>query len=191
MPPADPTPPRKRYLGDRTPSWLAPPLNEIPATVALNAVWVHHKDLAVYLPYAAVYRCGVDIAIVELNSASGPARPFPWVRGASGPRLQVELADGQRLDPRVALRDAEVTQRPDRPIVRQRAGGGHTAMSMLHLWVWPLPGPGPLAVVGDWPEEAIPQTRVQLDGDILTVAAAQARRAWPDDRAAWEPPPSA
>jgi hypothetical protein len=56
--PPDPEPPSYR-----TPEWLAPPPNLIPATVALDVVLVDRPDLVIWVSDALVYPSGLSFGV--------------------------------------------------------------------------------------------------------------------------------
>jgi hypothetical protein len=53
--PAPPPPPTPSY---RTPAWLGPPDNVLPATVALDVVLVRRPNLAIWVAHALVFDSG-------------------------------------------------------------------------------------------------------------------------------------
>jgi hypothetical protein len=56
----------------------------------------------------------------------------------------------------------------------------------------PLPDAGPVTVVCAWPGEGLPESRVELDGDLLAGARARVQVLWePVPEPAYEPEPEA
>ena len=47
--------------------------------------------------------------------------------------------------------------------------------------VWPLPPPGPVSFVCELPARGIPESRVEVDAQLILDAAGRAIRLWPED----------
>ena len=65
--------------------------------------------------------------------------------------------------------------------LEERGGGGSELHYRHDYWAWPLPVGGPLRCVVEWPEFGIAETSAEIDGALITDAAARARPVWPDD----------
>lgn len=179
-PPAGPPPPAPDY---RTPEWLAPPENVVPATVALDAVLVRRADLAVWVADALAFPTGLSFGLSVLRREAGD-RMTPFF-GPSGPgqlRFGLLLADGRKVVTQDLGGMKPFLSRPDRPLLRPRSGGGNGKVVSAQMWLWPLPPPGPLEFVCAWPDEGIEETRVRIDAGPVLAAAARAIELWPEDR---------
>jgi hypothetical protein len=172
----------------RTPEWIGPPENVIPATVALDVVLVQRAVLAIWIADALVFPAGLTFAInVQRRQPSQrqPAPEPPVFFGPvepGGPRFGLQLADGRKV---VVQRLGEMRpflRQPDHPILRPRSGSGGGHLSRATMWLWPLPPAGPLSFVCAWPAEGIDETSAQIDTGPLLAAGARAVEMWPDDR---------
>jgi len=63
----------------------------------------------------------------------------------------------------------------------QSEGGGSRRRHVARWWAWPLPPKGPLELVSEWPAFGIPETRAELDAQLILDAADRSIRLWPDD----------
>jgi hypothetical protein len=177
-----PAPPPPDY---RTPEWLAPPENVIPATVALDAVLVRRDDLAIWVADALVYPSGLSFGLFVQRRRPGDLHEPPLFFGApaaDGPRFGVQLADGRKVlvEPLGDMRP--FLERPTRAVLRPRSGSGGPGRSRAEMWLWPLPPPGALTFVCEWAAEGVPESRAQVDATTIVEAAGRAVEMWPDDR---------
>jgi hypothetical protein len=92
--------------------------------------------------------------------------------------LGLQFADGRKV--------ANVGRLPDRAgsvagglILSPRSfGGGHWQKNRTY-WVWPLPPAGPLAFVCEWAAFGIPESRAEIDAQLILDAAADSIQLWP------------
>ena len=179
----DPAPPSAPPPEYRTPEWIAPPENVIPATVALDVILVQRADLAIWVADALVFASGLSFGISVRRRERSDAPPlFFGPDEPDGPRFGLQLADGRKV---IVQRLGEMKpflRRPDRPILRPRSGSGAGHLSRADMWLWPLPPAGPLTFVCAWPAETVEQTSAQIDTAEILAAAARAVEMWPDDR---------
>jgi hypothetical protein len=167
----------------RTPEWIAPPDNVIPATVALDVILVRRNDLAIWVADAVVYPSGVSFGIsVQRREQSDETPLFFGPAEPDGPRFGLRLADGRKVIVQRLGEMKPLLQRPDRPLLRPRSGSGGGHRSRAEMWLWPLPPPGPLTLVCAWPAEAVEETSVEIDAAPIVAAASRAVEMWPDDR---------
>jgi hypothetical protein len=187
--PATPVPPEPDY---RTPEWLQPPDNVMPAAVALDTLIVSHHDLAAWISTALVYPTGLVFELVLLRRDRPPARALhrPWFMSLGdpdGPQFGIGFADGRKA---TADRPSGHHGRPN--IVLSSQGGSASDRRWIgRLWLWPLPPLGRLTFAFAWAEQGVQEATVDIDAAPLAEAAARARALWPDDRpSAPEPPPA-
>lgn len=95
-------------------------------------------------------------------------------------RFGIEFADGRRVTNVGA--PGRGPGEPEGPVLWGMGGGGGGGRWHQDFWVWPLPPPGPLGFVCEWPAAGIPLTRVDVDAQLVTDAAARAREMFPDQR---------
>ncbi len=69
---------------------------------------------------------------------------------------------------------------PRPPVVSPLDGGGSWDRWDQGFWVWGLPEDGPVTLFWSWLDEGLPEARVELDGDALRAAAAEAVVFWPE-----------
>ncbi len=58
-------------------------------------------------------------------------------------------------------------------------GGGADGAWSYEIWVTPLPGEIPVILACEWAAQGIPETLVEVDGALITRAAAEARPVFP------------
>jgi hypothetical protein len=51
----------------------------------------------------------------------------------------------------------------------------------MRYWIWPLPPAGPVTFVCQWPALGIPESRADVDAELILDAAARAVQLWPED----------
>jgi hypothetical protein len=113
--------------------------------------------------------------------AQGGERPDPATTRSF--RFGMQLSDGRKVighrgGPR-AFPDTE----PAEPILRQFMGGATPRTVMARWWAWPLPPKGPLEFVCEWPALGIPETRAEIDAQLIIDAADRSIRLWPEEDA--------
>jgi hypothetical protein len=167
----------------RTPEWLAPPDNVLPATVALDVLLVHRPDVAVWVADALVFPSGLAFGLsVQRRESSDDPPPFFGPPDPDGLRFGLQLADSRKVVVQQLAACRPLLQRPDQPILRPRSGGGGGTRSRVELWLWPLPPPGRLAFVCAWPAEGVDETRAEIDAAPIVAASARAVELWPEER---------
>ena len=97
-------------------------------------------------------------------------------------RFGIEFPDGARvtnLDTPAWRISADATE----PMhgMESHGGGGSDRRYTQEWWAWPVPTGGPLAFVCEWPAYDIPETRAEVEGEVVEDAAARARPVWSDD----------
>ena len=124
--------------------------------------------------------------------------PFPGGLSERGPRHDVqgirfamEFSDGRYatnlMVPRTTGSRPE-SRSSDFPIFTPwggtGSGGGGPDVGrwryVQRIDLWPLPSPGKMAIILDWQEQAIPETRHEVDGDEIRLASERASSIWGD-----------
>ena len=170
---------RIRHLKERR-----APDNEVPVSVAFDAVLVSTEALAVYVSGLRVFSNGVDFA-VELCARQGSADRRGGLdevlhgHGRSQLLIGAEFSDGRRCS-NLGMRLMEAGD--DEPTLWPGGGGGGGRTAGLSLFLAPLPPPGDLRLVTAWPAQGIPDTATMLPTDDILDAAARVTELWP-----WEP----
>jgi hypothetical protein len=65
-------------------------------------------------------------------------------------------------------------------ILRPHSFGGGPPDWNLSYWVWPLPPAGPATFACEWAAYAIPETRADIDGQLIVDAARHSIQLWPN-----------
>lgn len=195
-PPEPPKPPRR----PRRPAWRSPGRNVKPVALAVDDILVRREELAVYVNDFSVYPNGFTLTITTLRRQQAGAggwdghpghHPNPFGprrnRGGGGSaeelegifRFGVRFADGRSgaFEGLGAWR-GEVVEAPAAPFVSMHAGHGNESEWVQGLWVWGIPEEGDVELIYSWLAEAVPESRVVVDGDVLRDAAARAVTLW-------------
>ena len=163
------------------------PENEVPGSVAIDAVLVGNDEVVVFISGLRAFSNGVELSLeVRARHTSTDERGGMFgLYGHAGPGdpllLGIELSDGRRctnLD-RIDLDDSEPAERP----MLTPGGGSSTDRSAdLTLFLSPLPPPGEFRIVCAWPKRGLAETITVLSADDILEAARRARVLWQ-----WEP----
>lgn len=164
------------------------PDNEVPVSLALDALIVATGDLAVFVCGMAVYRNGIEFTI-EVRAR--PSRPTGdedlvsnLVQGRRGEHrflVGVEYADGRRCA-NIDELDVRNPGPPTQPHLQGGGGSGGGNEASATWFLTPLPPPGELRLYCAWPAVGIDETVTSLDADRILEAATRVRELWP-----WEP----
>ncbi len=163
--------------GARPPTWW-----RLPATLAPGVPLGAGPHTRVLLARISVWPACLSLHVAVFRRRyqhnAGP-RGF----GQADPnalRVGLELADGRR----VTTLDGEPwpasPHGAQRVTLRQIAWGGGGFYDEVELLLSELPPPGPLALVVEWPDERVPETRVSLDAGAIRAAAARSVQIWPE-----------
>jgi hypothetical protein len=162
-----------------------PPDNEVPVSVAFDALVASTGDLAVFVSGLRVFTNGVDLTIEVRtgrrlsDSPHGLSDAMHGMGRRSELLVGVEFSDGRRC----SNLDLGLPSGPrDAPALWPGAGHGGPRTANLSLFLSPLPPPGELRLVFAWPEQDILDKFAQLPADRILEAAGRVRQLWP-----WEP----
>lgn len=169
------------------------PENEVPVTVALDAVLLEGPDAAVLLGNVQAFSTGIAFWVTAMTRRPDPADPGALSAalhrhggGAAGFLLGVEYADG-RWASTAGGQDAFFGGEPAPPdavTLWPGGGGGGSRYADAAFHLSPLPPPGVLRFIAAWPSLDLPETTTEIPADPLLDAARRARRLWD-----WEPEP--
>jgi hypothetical protein len=166
------------------------PDNELPGSVAVDAVLATSEDLVIFVCGLSVYRNGIDLTVeVRARPGRSVAHPEGLLAEVGGHgdgwdplRLGVEFSDGRSCGnvggSQAATRDA--SKEPPRLLSERAIGDDRSASTSWFLS--PLPPPGDLRIVCSWPSHRVPETITTLSTEPILRAAAHARELWP-----WQP----
>lgn len=166
------------------------PDNELPGSVAVDAVLASNEDLVIFICGLSVYRHGMDLT-VEVRARPGRSVAHPegllaevggHGAGWSPMLLGVEFSDGRSCGnlemSQAAVRDTSKEQ--PRLVFESAIGDDRSASTSWFLS--PLPPPGDLRIVCAWPSHGVPETTTTLPTEPILHAAARARELW-----RWQP----
>lgn len=183
-----------------------PPDNEIPAGVGFAALLGRTADAAVGITqleaFSSGFRFSLAVRIRRPRPDLAHGGLFMLISG-HGPRgaevsmenrllLGVEYANGDRASNLEDMRlPGEETVDERRLFLNHHGGGGGDRTVDQSYWVSPLPPDGPVTFVLSWPGFGMPESRTEIDGALITAAAARSRLLWPEETQAEppEPPP--
>jgi hypothetical protein len=163
------------------------PENEVPVSVAIDAVLADGEEVAVFISGAHVFSNGVDFTLevrARHGTNDGRSGMLGGVHGDGDPSnrllLGVEFSDGRRCTNIGEPFTADFHDSADRPLLTPGGGSGGTRASDVSLFLFPLPPPGDLRVVCAWPRFGLPEKITILSADAILEAARRVRvlRPW-------------
>ena len=165
-----------------------PPDNEIPGSVAIEALLASTADLVVFMSGMRVFRRGIEFT-TEVRARPGQARADDLGRdihgdGSSGDRLLlgVEFADGRRCTNVGGRHEIDYRAPEDQPQLWPLGGSGGGRTASMSWFLSPLPPPGGFRIICAWPGRNVPETISEVAGEPIIQAAGRAQELWP-----WEP----
>jgi hypothetical protein len=93
-------------------------------------------------------------------------------------RLGLQFSTGEKIANTQPRATREGTADLPGPILKMRTGGGGLLSRDWKYWVSPLPPSGPLSFVCEWPALGIPESRAEIDAQLLLDAARQSIDLW-------------
>jgi hypothetical protein len=93
-------------------------------------------------------------------------------------RLGVQFSDGGAATNVDGHPFSWTDEEPTGPVLMPDTGSGGDRRYDMTFWVWPLPPPGPVAFVCEWPARGIPESRAEIDAQLILDASALAVRLW-------------
>ena len=189
-----PAPPRT-LKPHRGPWWVAPPPGQMPGVVEDRLLLGRTPEFALAVGPLFVYPNGVEVTLRLFIADDAEYDPrIHKELGTGGPwepeptrvmRWGVDYGDGRRATnlggyavgaPRFDPQDPD--KAPSNPVLMPRGGSGTGGDWMHTYWLHPLPEEGKLAFVMEWAHRGIPETRTELEADLLTAAAKRAWSVW-------------
>lgn len=187
-----------RLVRQRSPVWIRPSSNVLPASIPGDSLLLHRPRVAASIdglrvyPNAlafnvhVLYRGGRDLSRRPDGHSSSPFRTAVFSPGepadlARALRLGVLYADGRRALAHYQLprppRDAE----PEPPVMRPLSGHGNEGAWFQDFYIWGLPEEGPITIMYSWLDQDVPESRFEIDGDAVRAAADRIIVLWEDD----------
>jgi hypothetical protein len=174
---------------------MAPPENELPAGVGLTVLLGRTDDAAVGITQVEAFSTGFRFTLaVRLRRArpelqhgglfmllSSHVHPGIQIRVEDRLLLGIEYADGRRVSnvEDMPLPGRAAALDDQRLVLAQQGGGGGEQSVDQAYWVAPLPPEGPVTFVLAWPGFGMPESRTELDGTAIRVAADRSHILWP------------
>jgi len=175
------------------------PDNEVPVSIAFDAVLGEADDFVVYVGAVRVFRTVVEFRLTALARHRSPGHGLSGALFGHGEQhdqllLGVEFADGRTgtsLSGFRAGRDLQLDD-PTTPVLMPGGGGGGDRSADMAYYLSPLPPPGPLRIITAWPSRDLAETVTEVPTAPLIEAAARVRVLWdldPDESPPAPPTP--
>lgn len=163
------------------------PDNEVPASVAFDAVLVDTDTLVIFLSGLRVYTGGVEFVLQLRAAPTGSEDEDEYLghllhghRGADGLLIGIEFGDGRSCANVGTLQERSTDE--SSPMLHSGGGGGGARAADASYFLSPLPPPGDLKLVTALPDRGVAESTVLLPTEAILDAASRARVLWP-----WEP----
>ena len=188
----DPARPRHQRL-----VWEAPPRDELPGVIPLEAVLAQSMGYVLSIPWLGVYTQGIVIPLVVTNPSNPEStrpRAADWFPSGSPAHLMqgrltdsvlrfgVISADGRYATNlyRPLISDVESTM-PDGPILLRNKGSGNDMQFIQQYWLWPLPTMSAnqrsrLTFAVEWPSHGIELSAYAIDQELIDAAARRVQK---------------
>ncbi|MFJ3393230.1 hypothetical protein [Leifsonia aquatica] len=193
FPPDVPTDDETPIEPEQNPRWKPSDL-ELPRLFPISEALAVTDTVAIVVMGARVYSDGVEI-LIERRIRRGGRSEQEWqlaqwsAHGLHGRpsagrlRYGVALSDGQQvlLDTFAGFAGDDPQERSRHTLFPTNGSGGGTGHYYRYeddMWLWPLPPTGPLQIVAQWPDEGVPEARVELDSAPLLDLAESVRPLW-------------
>jgi hypothetical protein len=173
------------------PVW-AKPQGEFPVVLPDRYLLAQNDRAAIAVTRLSVYSTGFDISLhAVLHAQDRGGRVFgrgsmhPVQPGEPHPkeflRFGVIFADGSAVTNLTGGLGLRPPGQPERgPVLLQNHARHDWRTYTASFWAWPLPPSGPVTLVCEWPAVHIGESRIDIDAQLITNAAAQATPIWPD-----------
>ena len=173
VPAPEPEPSRRHH------PWL-PPEAEFPARATIDTLLLGRTDqVAVGITAISAYSAGFELFVTARIRPGTPGDP---VVARKSLRFGMQLADGTKVvGPQGRRGRPDQDAEPTGPILMPFMGGGGPHSIFSRWWAWPLPPSGPLGFVCEWPDFGIPETRADIDAQLVLDAAGRSIQLWPED----------
>ncbi|MFG1650624.1 hypothetical protein ACGFIE_11885 [Micromonospora sp. NPDC049275] len=171
------------------PAWMKPEA-VIPGVVAESHVLVHTDRVAVAISGLLAYPAGFEFSVTAVLRTPDrrvdlmhhhrvgywAGQPVP----ADFLRVGVQFADGSTVTNMDRRSPTPLDAEPPGRLLFPGNAESDARRHEAHYWVWPLPPSGPVTFVCEWPAYDMPESRLEVDGQVILDAAARAVRLWPD-----------
>jgi hypothetical protein len=175
LPAPEPEPPRRRHH-----PWN-PPEAEFPGRVATDTLLLGRTEqIAVAITAISAYAAGFELFVTARIRPGTPGDPGAARKSF---RFGMQLADGTKvISPHGLGRGRpDLDSEPAGPVLLPFMGGGGPHSMFSRWWAWPLPPSGPLGVICEWTDFGIPETRADIDAQLILDGARRSIRLWSED----------
>jgi hypothetical protein len=160
---------RARYRPDGT----------LPTPLPIRLLLARTSDAAIAVVGLLAFPVGFEFLVTAQLKRAVPGTPASSFLGALDDepldddflRLGLQFSTGEKVANTQPMATREGTAELPGPILKIRAGGGGLLSRDWKYWVSPLPSPGPLTFVCEWPAFGIPESRAEIDAQLILAAA--------------------
>jgi len=171
----DATRPSPDEPGPRGHPW-DPPAAELGKVGASALLLARTEVVAVAVMSISAFREGFELWIEARFRHRGLA--LQHTADEESLHVGVQFADGRKVANVGSVPDPAGSVTAGLTLSPRSFGGGHWQKNRTY-WVSPLPPPGPLAFVCEWAAFGIPESRVEVDAQLILDAAAGSIQLWP------------
>jgi hypothetical protein len=162
------------------------PVGVLPTPVAIRLLLARTEQAAVAIIGLSAFVTGFDLLVsVQLREAVpgtsdasflGALDDQPLEEGFL--RLGVQFSTGEKTTNMQLAATRGGGSEAAGPIMKVRGAGGGLLDREWRYWVSPLPVAGRLAFVCEWPAFGIPESSMEIDGQVLVDAASESLELW-------------
>jgi hypothetical protein len=171
----DATPPGPDEPHPRDHPWN-PPRAELAKVGASSLLLARTEVVAVAVTAVWAYREGFEFWVGAQFRRQGLA--LQDTADGESLHLGVQFADGRKVVNVGRLPDHAGSEAAGLILSPRSFGAGRWQKNRTY-WVWPLPPPGPLTFVCEWAAFGIPESRAEVDAQLIRDAAAGSIPLWP------------
>ncbi|CNF13927.1 Uncharacterised protein [Mycobacterium tuberculosis] len=156
----------------------------VPSIVPLRLTLAHTEQAAVLVTEILVYPAGYELAVSARTRVNVQALGrFSSAASSDGVpsdflRFGVQYSDGTKAT-NLGAGARLPGQEPHQPILRTLLVGGHPHGTDWRYWAWPLPPAGQISLICQWPALQIPETRADIDAEVILGAVDGCVDLWP------------
>jgi hypothetical protein len=159
-------------------AWRLPAL-ELPQAAASGLLLAQTDEVALAITAIWAYRQGFEFWLKAQFRDRNPRLDGPDLAPYDESlHLAVQFADGRRVMDAGPFPGHAGDEAAGLTLGPGGFGGGPRHQDRSY-WVWPLPPPGPVTFACRWADRGIPESRVEVDSQLIRDAAAHSIQLWP------------
>jgi hypothetical protein len=152
------------------------PARQLPKAAASGLLLAQTDAVAVAVSVIWAFREGIEFWVeAHFRDRQHPRDHLPDEESL---HVGLEFADGRKAANIGGLPDPAGSEAAGL-ILSPRSFGAGLRHQHRSYWVWPLPPRGPLAFVCEWAGLGIPESRAEVDAQVILDAAEQSIQLWP------------